>query len=338
LPQASPPRTFAGCSAESSGGYAGSVPAASRTFVVARNPDPDSSLAYLLRLPLEGGIELKARERWPVTARVYCHPLERWPAEAEVLEEVPVRHIARRGRAIDLTLDRGRNNRSQFVFTDPHPGRAGGRPMIFWQTARTARRARPGQRAPQRAAAGVGEFTIEIDTRERYPYRFADRPVGRTRRALRCGDYGVSVGGRLLAAVERKTPEDLIKSLIDGSLQYALAELSTLAAATVVVEARYGELIAAGRVQPGWLAELTARLRVRYPAVAIIFCDSRRLAEDFTYRFLAAALAEHGPGAAAVEGEQASGSSALAEHGRGAAAVEGEQASGSGAPAEHGPK
>jgi hypothetical protein len=67
-------------------------------------------------------------------------------------------------------------------------------------------------------------------------------------------------------------------------------------AAVVVVEARYNQLLAAPRVQPGWLAELTARLQVCYTTVPITFCDSRKLAEDFTYRFLPAALAEHPTG------------------------------------------
>jgi hypothetical protein len=62
----------------------------------------------------------------------------------------------------------------------------------------------------------------------------------------------------------------------------------------VVVEARYSELLDTPRIQPGWLAEVTARLHVRYPTVPSMFCDSRKLAEDFTYRFLAAAVAEHG--------------------------------------------
>ena len=72
--------------------------AGARTFVIARNPDPESALPYLLRLPLDGGIELKARERWAVTARVYCHPVESWPADAEIVEEVEVRHCARPGQ------------------------------------------------------------------------------------------------------------------------------------------------------------------------------------------------------------------------------------------------
>jgi hypothetical protein len=275
--------------------YADGVSAGARTFLVAQNPDRDSTLPYLVRVPLEGGIAFKARERWPATARVYCHPLDEWPPEAEVLEEVEVRHCARRGRAIDLTLDRGRNNRSQFVFTDPRPGRTGGRPLIFWQTARTARRARPGQRAPTRRASGEGTLMIAVDTRERYPYRFADRDVERERRALPCGDYAVQAGDRLIAAVERKTLEDAIKSLVDGSLAFAMADLAALPAAAVVVEARYSQLLSAPRVQPGWLAELVARMHIRHPSVPIMFCDSRKLAEDFTHRFLAAALAEHVP-------------------------------------------
>jgi hypothetical protein len=275
-------------------GSVASVASDRPSFIVARNPDPDSALPYLLRIPVDGGIELKAREPWPVTARVYCHPLEEgWPREPEVLEEVPVRSCARRGRAVDLVLERGRHNRSQFVFTQPHPGRRGGRPMIFWQTARTARRARPGQRVPTVRATGGEPLLITIDTRERYPYKFAGRAVDSRRSALSSGDYAVLDGDRVLAAVERKTLEDLVKSLIDGKLGFQLAELAGLPAAAVVVESRYGALAAAPRVTAGWPCELVAQLQVRYPAVPIVFADSRKLAEDWTHRFLAAAAAHH---------------------------------------------
>jgi hypothetical protein len=271
------------------------MPEPADQFLVARNPDADSTLPYLLRLPIEGGILLKARDRWPTTSRVYCHPLEQWPSDAEILEAVQVRSCRRRGAAIDLILDRGRNNRSQIVFTKPNPGRAGGRPMIFWQTARTAQRARPGQRVPTRRASELGQLTITIDTRERYPYKFSGRPVEPQRAALPVGDYAIHHDKRLIAAVERKTPEDFTKSLIDGSLNYALAELATLRAAAVVVEQRYSALLDNQRAQPGWLLELVARLQVRYPAVPIVFADSRKLAEEYTYRYLAAALVHHTP-------------------------------------------
>jgi hypothetical protein len=61
---------------------------AAAVFVVARNPEDDSKLPYLLRLPLEGGLVLKARESWPVTSRVYCHPFaDAWPEEAQIVEQ-----------------------------------------------------------------------------------------------------------------------------------------------------------------------------------------------------------------------------------------------------------
>jgi len=71
-------------------------------FVVARNPQDDSKLPYLLRLPIEGGLVLKARERWPTTARVYCHRFEdAWPEDTEIVEQTPALLCRRRGAAIE---------------------------------------------------------------------------------------------------------------------------------------------------------------------------------------------------------------------------------------------
>lgn len=262
------------------------------SFLVARNPDSDSSLPYLVWLPLEGGIVLKTRETWPRATRAYCHPAEEWPAAAEVLEEVGVKLCRRRGSAIDLVLDRSTNYRSQFVFT-----RSRGRDMIFWQTARSARKARPGVRVPKRRASGMTEWVVYVDTRERYPYRFAERPVTTERRTLSAGDYAVMVGDVTVGTVERKTIDNLRTDLVSGNLGFAMAELSTLPAAAVVVEDRYTALFKSEHVEPGWLPELVARLQVRYPSVPIVFCDNRKFAEEWTYRFLGAALAELGPAA-----------------------------------------
>jgi len=259
------------------------------TFVIARNPDPDSSLPYLLVIPIEGGVLLKAREDWPRAARVYCHPLETWPVDAEVIAEVPVKLCRRRGSAIDLVLDRRINNRSQFVFTTVR-----GRPAIFWQTAKAAKGARPGVRVPKRRASGLSDLAITIDTRERYPYRFAAHPVTTSRAALPIGDYAVVVGDVVVAAVERKRPDDFRSSLVDGSLSFAMAELATLPAAAVVVEERYSSMLVSPHVEPGWIAELIARVQVRFPSVPVVFCDARKFAEEWTYRFLGAAYAELG--------------------------------------------
>jgi hypothetical protein len=256
-------------------------------FRIARNPEEDSKLPYLLQLPIDGGLVLKARDVWPRASRIYCHPYaDRWPGEADLIEETPVALCRRRGAAIDLVLDRRRLTRSQFVFTEVR-----GRPAIFWQTQKTARAANPGARVPRRRALTEG-FRVEIDTRERYPFRFAGRDVSPERVALLAGDYGVRIGEDLLAVVERKTMENLTTSLSDGTLAFQMQRLSELPLAAIVVEGRYGSIVTAERAPGGWLADVLARLQVRYPEIQIIFADSRRLAEEWTYRFLASALAD----------------------------------------------
>jgi hypothetical protein len=261
-------------------------------FIVAKNPDEASSLPYLVRLPLEGGMILKVRDTWPSTARVYCHPHEGgWPVSAEVIEEVPIVLCRRRGPAIDLVLDRPRLDRSQFLFTQLR-----GRSAIFWQTRTVAMKANPGGRVPQRRALTEG-FTIHIDTREKYPFRFAGRSVSVHRFALTAGDYGVRGGEDWLAVVERKSIEDLIGSLSTGTLAFQLARLAELPVAAVVVEGRYSALFDVPRVKDGWLPDVLSRLQIRYREIPIMFADSRKFAEEWTYRFLATALADLGDAA-----------------------------------------
>lgn len=266
-------------------------------FLVARNPDPDSRLPYLLRLPIDGGLVLKARETWPRTARVFCYPAEAWPEDPEIVEDVPVRFCARRGPAIDLVLERPRENRSQFIFTVL----AGGREAIFWQTRKVVGTARPGARIPGRRASGIAELVILVDTRERYPYRFASQQATTERTALAAGDYAVrGPDGEILAAVERKALADLLGALNGGTLTFELAKLAELPRAALVVEDRYSALVKAAYAPAGFLPDLLARVQIRYPEIPIVFGETRPLAEEWTYRYLGAALAETlpaGPGA-----------------------------------------
>ena len=258
-----------------------------RRFLLAANPDFDSSLPYLVSLPLgEQPLVLKTRERWPATTAVYCHRAGPWPADAEILEDVTVRSCARRGAAIDLVLDRPRHNRSQFVFTTLR----GGREAIFWHSARTLRAARPGVRIPTRRASRHSVLEILIDTRERYPYRFAHQQASVQRQALLAGDYAVTLDGHVIGAVERKSLPDLVSSLVDGSLTLALAELAALPRTALVVEDRYANIFKLEHATPGFVAELLATMQVRYPATPIIFAETRPLAEEWTFRFLGAAL------------------------------------------------
>lgn len=255
-------------------------------LVIARNPDPESRLPYLLRVPLGEGMVFRTAGTWPRTTALYCYPVpvSEWPEVPDLVEQVALRSCQRRGAAIDLVLDRARENRSQLVFTS-----ARGRDAVFWQSPRTRKQARPQVRIPTARAAGIDQLEIVVDSREQYAYRFAGKPVRTVSRALPCGDYGVTVEGRLVAAVERKSLPDLVSSLIGGTLRYALAELAVLPRAAVVVEDRYSGVFKLDRVRPAAIADGLAELQVRWPGVPIVCCESRPLAEEWTYRYLAAA-------------------------------------------------
>ncbi|HVN13226.1 MAG TPA: histone-like nucleoid-structuring protein Lsr2 [Kineosporiaceae bacterium] len=268
-------------------------------LVIARNPDPASRLPYLIRVPLgAGGRVLRTSGTWPREKALYCYPVpaEEWPAEPDIVERVPVRSCVRRGAAIDLVLQRSRENRSQIVYTT-----ARGREAVFWQSPRTRKQARPQVRTPTARAAGLADLRILVDTRERYPYRFAKQQVTVERRALPVGDYAVAAPAMsdadgagdperaVVAVVERKSLADLVGSLLNGTLRFRLAELAAVPRAAVVVEDRWSQVFALERVRPSEVADGLAELQVRWPGIPMLFCETRSLAEEWTYRYLAAA-------------------------------------------------
>ena len=257
-------------------------------LLIARNPDPESTLPYLLRLPLSGGLVFRVKDTWPRTNAIFCYPVstDEWPATPDVVERVALRVCERRGAAIDVIADRGREQRSQIVFTH-----ARGREMVFWQSPRTRKQSRPQVRTPTARASGVAELEILVDAHERYPYTFSGQQVSTVKKALPCGDYGITISGTLVAAVERKSLSDLMSSVTSGRLRYAMAELAALPRAAVVVEDRYPRIFSQQLVRPATVADGLAELQVRVPNVPIVFCDSRKLAEEWTYRYLAAAFA-----------------------------------------------
>jgi len=126
-----------------------------------------------------------------------------------LLEDVAVLLCRRRGAAIDLVLN-------------------------------------PGARIPRGRSAG--SLTIAVDTPEKYGWKFADRALVIERRTLAAGDYAAIVGEAVVAAIERKTLENLATSLSDGSLAFQLQRLAELPKAALVVEGDYPDLF---RTQAG---------------------------------------------------------------------------------------
>ena len=90
---------------------------------------------------------------------------------------------------------------------------ARGRRMVFWQSPRTRTQARPDVRLPGARAAGIAELELVVDAHERYAHKFPGQQVRLVTRGLPCGDYAVTAGGKVVAAVERKSLADLIASV-----------------------------------------------------------------------------------------------------------------------------
>ena len=168
---------------------------------------------------------------------------------------------------------------------------ARGRDAVFWQSPRTRKQARPNVRTPTARAHGIDELQIVVDAHEQYAYRFATQQVttveaGAAVRRLRA--HRRRAAGR---RVERKSLVDLVASLTSGKLRYQVADLAALPRAAVVVEDRYSQLFKLDRVRPAVVADGLAELQIRWPNVPVVFCETRQLAEEWTYRFLAAAHA-----------------------------------------------
>ncbi len=159
----------------------------------------------------------------------------------------------------------------------------------------------------------MSPFTVLVDTQEQHPYTFANlfadadqkhRPLivptmykalGRHPDGL--GDYSIE-GGQGRVHVERKSMEDAQGTILGWSgrrerFERELANLQQIEAPLVVVECSFGQLVA-GAKQRGARsaadnAKILARSVLKYQQdfrVPWMFCDTRRMAEQFTFRFL----------------------------------------------------
>lgn len=270
----------------------------SSVFRVARNPDPASRLPFLLELPVAGEspLTLGCAVDWPGAKDAFCFQFDEWPADAEVLFEVPVEGCWRSGKSVHLVLRRRDRRRSLFVWTMKQ-----GRTLIFWRTQKTMTAARPGLKVmPARGLDAPLE--VAVDSRERYAWKFPGQAAQIVRRTLPLGDYGVFDGERLVAVIERKSPANLAGDAVGGQLGFALADLERLPHACLVVEGRLSDVLKAPgeHVKPGWLMSVLAALQVAHPRVPWVFAENRALAEDYGYRWLAAALKVHREGPTAA--------------------------------------
>lgn len=236
---------------------------------------------------------VRAQDRWPGAGRqVFClRELEAPEAPFAEVERVPVRHLARLGRKLSVTLDRAQRKRCEFLRLEKQrKDGSGSYEQIFFRTEQALRQHRSAKRAELTVTDAID---VLIDSRERYPWRFPGARI--TRRALPVGDYALSVGDRLIAIVERKTRANLLHDFAElKGLQQQLAELAAWPHAALVVEAQYADFSNPRHIDP-WpaahLQRVLGELPALFPGVQLVFAGNRKLANLWTQRYLAACAA-----------------------------------------------
>jgi hypothetical protein len=121
------------------------------------------------------------------------------------------------------------------------------------------------------------------------------------RRKLPVGDYGLLVGERLRAVVERKSFDNLLTDV--GAIQalhQQLADLASAPAAALVIEADYRDFLDPVRLKGRWpaahLARVLAELAALHPTLPIVYAGNRKVANAWTrHFFLALAAKDAGP-------------------------------------------
>ncbi len=248
---------------------------------------------YRLQIIISGKpwLVLRTQDRWPAAGRhIFCLREEEPPEPDEPLEEierVDIVALNERGRRSSVVLDRKRYKRCDFLFLKKsYKGRPGeSYEQIFWLTQRSIEQHRPSFKLISRSTDT--EMVVRVHSNEKYPWRF---PGAVTERGvIASGDYALRDGDKVLAVVERKTLDNLLADF--GTmpvLHQRLAELAAQANHALVIEASYSDFLNPKKVHhytPAFCAKAIAELYALHPGLRIVFCSSRKVANEWTRHF-----------------------------------------------------
>ncbi|MEO0225574.1 MAG: ERCC4 domain-containing protein, partial [candidate division WOR-3 bacterium] len=157
--------------------------------------------------------------------------------------------------------------------------------QIFWITQSSTKIRRPGAYIPKAREGPWCE--IVIDKREHYPYRFT---YAQTRREnLPVGDYALLKDGKIQAIAERKTLDNFLHEVATyDCLKATLQELSLYRFKAVVFESPYSDFMHPAKIKPyraSYIADLLSDLVVSFPEIQFIFCENRKFAQEWIYRW-----------------------------------------------------
>ncbi len=235
---------------------------------------------------------LDVQNRWPGPGKkIYCIFSKNCSAE-ELPDDEPeescfIKKLGRYGKKLNIVLDRKTKKRCWFLFIKKEYKTKPGQyyEQIFWITRSSAVKKRPGAYIPK---VKQDIFcTIVIDKRERYPYKFGYAEVKKEN--LPVGDYALIKEGKIVAVVERKTLDNLLHEIgcLDA-LQATLEEMSIYPYKAVVFESPFSDFMNPKKIKPyraGFVADILIDLAVKFPQIQFIFCENRRFAQTWVYRW-----------------------------------------------------
>jgi len=239
-------------------------------------------------------IVLRTQDRWPAAGRhIFCLRETEPPEPGEVLEElerVDIVAFNERGKRTSVVLDRKRYKRCDFLFLKKsYKSRQGeSYEQIFWLTQRSIEQHRPAFKLVSRQRSS--KLVVRIHSNERYPWRFPDALTERG--TIAAGDYALMDRDKMLAVVERKTLDNLLADFgMMPVLHQRLAELAAQDNHALVIEASYADFLNPKKVHhysPSFCAKAIAEIYALHPTLRIVFCASRKVANEWTRNFFTA--------------------------------------------------
>lgn len=235
---------------------------------------------------------LDVQDRWPgPNKKIFCYLQGRCAKEDlptnEPIEDVEILKIERFEKKLNVILSRKTKRRCWFIFLTKQYKKKPNEfyNQIFWITQSSAKIRRPGAYIPRiRESKGI---EIIIDNRERYPYKFGYIPIRREN--LPVGDYALVKQGRIVAIAERKTLDNIKNEISTYDvLKASLQELATYPYKAVVFESPYADFINPKKTKPyraSYVAEIITDLFVNFPEIQFVFCDNRKIAQDWVLRW-----------------------------------------------------
>lgn len=235
---------------------------------------------------------LNTQDRWPGPGKkLFCQSLgtcttSDLPAQNPV-EDCNIISIKRYGRRLIVILDRKIKRRCWFVFikkeykTKPEEFYE----QVFWITQSSDAVRRPGAYVPK-----VREdipVEIVVDKREHYPYKFGYAQTKREN--LPVGDYALLKNGKIIAIAERKSLKNFLGQIATyDSFKATLNELSTYPYKVLIFDSPYSDFLNPKKIKPytaTYIADIISDIAVRFPEIQIIFCDNRKFAEEWLFRW-----------------------------------------------------